>query len=81
MQEDIIDDSVSGTPDPSRDDLVSLPLYHRRIHTNSILNKLSQQSNPVASSNVSPVFPSSFHKLFSCQALLISFGPHYEIRP
>jgi hypothetical protein len=33
----------------------------------------------VASSNVSPAFPSSFHKPFSCQASLLSFGPHQEI--
>jgi hypothetical protein len=65
-QEDIIDGSISGTPGLSRDDLVSLPLYHHRMHTNLILDKLSQQSNPVASSNVSPAFPSSFHKPFSC---------------
>jgi hypothetical protein len=32
----------------------------------------------MASSNIFPVFPSSFHKLFSCQASLLSFGPHQE---
>jgi hypothetical protein len=65
-QEDTVDGSVSSTPGPSRDDLARLPLYRLRTHTNSILNKLSQQSNPVASSNVSPAFPPSFHKPFSC---------------
>jgi hypothetical protein len=64
---------------PSRGDLASFLLYRCRTHTNSILDKLSQQSNLVASSNISPVFPSSFHKPFSCQALLLSFEPHQEI--
>jgi hypothetical protein len=79
VQEDTVDDSVSSTPRPSHDNLASLSLYRRRTHTNSILDKLSQQSNPVVSSNVSPTFPSSFHKPFSCQASLLSFRPHQEI--
>jgi hypothetical protein len=33
----------------------------------------------MASSNVSPAFPSSFHKPFPCQASLLSFGPHQKI--
>jgi hypothetical protein len=33
----------------------------------------------VAPSNIFPSFPSSFHKPFSCQALLLSFGPDQEI--
>jgi hypothetical protein len=33
----------------------------------------------MASSIVSPAFPSSFHKPFSCQASLLSFGPQQKI--
>jgi hypothetical protein len=77
-QQDIVDGSVSNTPGPSRDDLVSLPLYRRQMHTNSILDKLSQQSNPVVSSNVSLAFSYSFHKPFFCQPSLFSFGSHQE---
>jgi hypothetical protein len=40
---------------------------------------LSQEYNPVASSNIFHVFPFSFHTPFSCQALLLSFGPHHKI--
>jgi hypothetical protein len=79
VQEDIVDSVISSTSGSSHDDLLSLLLYRRRTHTNSILDKLSQQSNLAASSNVSPAFPSSFHKPFSCQTSLLSFGPHQEI--
>jgi hypothetical protein len=78
-QKDIVDGSVFSTPGPSHGNLVSFPLYHHQTHTNSILDKLSQQSNPVASSNVSPAFSSLFHKPLSCQAFLLSYGPHQEI--
>jgi hypothetical protein len=33
----------------------------------------------VASSNIFPAFPSSFHTPFSCQVSLLSFRPHQEI--
>jgi hypothetical protein len=33
----------------------------------------------MACSNIFHAFPSSFHTPFSCQALLLSFGPHQEI--
>jgi hypothetical protein len=69
-QEDTIDDYVSSTPGPSQYDLASLPTYHRRIHINSTLSSLSQESNPVASSNIFSSFTSSFHT-----PLLPSFAP------
>jgi hypothetical protein len=39
----------------------------------------TQESNPVAPSNIFHVFSSSFHKPFSCQVALLSFEPHQEI--
>jgi hypothetical protein len=33
----------------------------------------------VPPSNIFHVFPSSFHKSFSCQVSLLSFEPHQEI--
>jgi hypothetical protein len=78
-QEDTIDDSVSSTPGPSQYDPASLSTYHHRIHINSTLSSLSQESNPVASSNIFSSFPSSFHTPFSCQASHISFGPQQKI--
>jgi hypothetical protein len=78
-QEDTIDGSISSTSGLSHCDLAHLPMYHRRTQANSTLSQLSQESKPVASSNIFPAFPSSSHKPFSCQVSLLSFIPHQEI--
>jgi hypothetical protein len=79
-QEDNADGSISSMLGPFHDDLASLPMFHCLIaQTNSTLSVLSQESNSVAPLNISNAFSSSFHKPFSCQALLLSFKPHQEI--
>jgi hypothetical protein len=74
------DGSVSSTPGPYHSDRAGrLPFHCRIAQTNSTISELSQESNPMAPSNIFHTFLSSFHKPFSCQALLLSFEPHQEI--
>jgi hypothetical protein len=78
VQEDIIDGSVSSTPEPYRAHRASHSEFHR-AHINSTLIWLSQESNRVAPLNIFHASIAFFHTSSSYQAYLLFYELYQEI--